>query len=103
MTLSMTPIIAELTAEEFVIVTRPVVARRGGGMQGLLRKLLQRLNRDTRRINMTAVDLIRVQRYARYCPGGYEDRFLAIEAAAQRAQDRSSSALTGLPPQDLAD
>lgn len=71
-------IIKRLTPEQWAIFSRPVNGKRGGGMQGLLRRLLQRANHELRRVTLLPQDLARVQVYAGYCSGGYEDRFKAL-------------------------
>jgi hypothetical protein len=72
---------ATLTPEQWAVFSRPVNAARGGGMQMLLRKLLQRANHELRRVTLLPQDLARVRKYAGYCEGGFEDRFRALLAA----------------------
>lgn len=72
-----------LTPDDLPVVTRPVNG--GGGMQGLLRPILQKLNRQTGTATISAVEETRIRKYADYCPGGYEDRFKALRDALDRA------------------
>jgi hypothetical protein len=78
------PAVIEFTVDELAVVTRPVHGR-GGGMQILLRRILQTLNRDTRRASVRPQDIPSCRTYAEYCPGGYETRFRVIVAALERA------------------
>lgn len=72
---------ATLSPEQWDVFTRPVNAKRWGGMQRLLGKLIQRANRERRRVTLTPQDLAGARTYAAYCQGGYKDRFRALLAA----------------------
>jgi hypothetical protein len=74
-----------LSAGEWEVFSRPVVAVRAGGYQRLLRRLLQKANHSTRTLDVLPQELVRAESYAHHCPGGYEDRFLALLSAARRA------------------
>lgn len=77
-------IIATLTGEEHLIVTRRIVG--SGGHQGLLRKMLTRYNVTTKIMTIRPQDLATARHYAAaYGKGGYQDRFAAIVTAAERA------------------
>lgn len=72
-----------LTSDEFAIATRPVVSH--GGHQGLLRKILPRLNRSTRQLELLPQHIAKMREYAaEYGDGGYQGRFRAILAAVDR-------------------
>lgn len=72
-----------LTKAETEIVTRPIVG--DGGMQALLRRVLQKLNRETGRFEMLPGDVEKARRYAsKYGNGGYQERLRALLAAIDR-------------------
>lgn len=83
MSLFTTPIEIRLTPVEIEIVTREVNGP--GGAQRLLRTILRDMSPDGS-VSLEDVTLQKVHRYAwAYGPGGFENRFRAIENAAGRA------------------
>jgi hypothetical protein len=83
-----TPAIVRVTftAGEWAVISRPLDnVKRFGGMQRLLAKVNQRTNKALE-VDLFPQDVERVTKYAHYTSGGYEDRFLAIEAAIGRAK-----------------
>lgn len=81
-------IVAVLTDDEWTVLDRPVNGR-AGGHQYLLRRILQRANRELRRVTLLPQDLEKVERYAaKYGDGGYQDRFWAVLSAVRRALGR---------------
>lgn len=74
-----------LEPAEFAFVTRTINGT--GGHQGLLLILIGKLRGDGR-LELTADEIEKVRRYAQdYGPGGYQDRFKAILAALERAEE----------------
>jgi len=52
--------------------------RRHGGFQSYMVELQDRLNRDSREIDLAHKDLVKINRYASYTSGGYQTRLRKI-------------------------
>lgn len=80
------PITATLTASELMIATRQITGN--GGHQGLLREIVRTIRRADNTFTITVPQLAQARVYANYNKGrgGYQDRFEAIVAAADRAR-----------------
>ena len=79
--------ILTLTPDEYEKVTRAVNGT--GGHQRLMRTVLERLDHKQKTLDLSPAQLGRVRTYAKaYGGGGYQDRFKAILAAAERSAPR---------------
>lgn len=73
-----------LTPDEVAIITRDIVGR--GGHQILLSRIVQRLNRKDRTLDLFPQDIATAKDYAtKYGNGGYQDRFRVLIDAHARA------------------
>jgi hypothetical protein len=85
MAMNWEPVRATLTAAELMLVTRSIVGN--GGHQRLLRDIVRTLDRRTNSILLTMPNLAQARTYATaYGTGGYQDRFKALVAAAERVR-----------------
>lgn len=78
------------TRGEWDAIDKPINVKRHGGFQRLLSKVLQRTNRRTLTVDLTPDDVADCRRMASYLGGGgYETRYSAIVAAAERGVEVS--------------
>lgn len=87
MSLFLPPIHLQFTPEEWAILSRPIVAKKDGGAQSLLRRLVANMDDDAHAASIEDSDLQRLYKLAySYGDGGYQEMAKAILRAAFRAK-----------------